>query len=309
MSADELAALLTRLGVQGVRQRGSNIQANCMYHSESRPSWGISTSPPHLHGCFACGKRGNLVTLLQHLGQSRAEAMRLADDMPAEFGLKKFGPKKHSAPTIDYTELFTRPLTRPALLYLLNRGLSKATITAARLGFDPQMQRVLFPWYLNGTLTGVTGRTISPTEKVKTLPLFGTKKGQSAYLPAGKISPEPLFVVEGEIDALKIFDAGIPNVMALGFGSGFTPVQKSLVLNSGTALVVAFTDHDPTGFTLGARIKAELAGLVTALFYDYADFNLRPDEKLDPGAIERDKLKSLCARLTATAYSLARIKY
>ena len=247
--------------------------------------------------------------LLQHLGQSRAEAMRLADDMPAEFGLKKFGPQKQSGPTIDYTELFTRPLTRPALLYLLNRGLSKATITAARLGFDPVMQRVLFPWYLNGTLTGVTGRTISPTEKVKTLPLFGTKKGQSAYLPAGKISPEPLFVVEGEIDALKIFDAGFPNVMALGFGSGFTPAQKSLVLNSGVTQVIAFTDHDPTGFTLGARIVGELAGLLPVQHYDYADFSLARDEKLDPGAMERFQLQRVCSRLTRQKFRLATIKY
>ena len=72
MESNKLYDLLVSLNLQQLRQRGNNFFACCPSgnHTDRRPSWGISLTAPHYHGCFACEYKGVLSTLLVTAGYS-----------------------------------------------------------------------------------------------------------------------------------------------------------------------------------------------------------------------------------------------
>jgi DNA primase len=230
MSPEDLHKVLVEMGLNPI-QRNNNYMCLCPAHKENSPSWGISLSEPHLHACFACGFKGTLATLLRKSGQFSEKKIRiLVGQTSSKFTAPDFELREKDFKEIDYRLLFPYPMRKVGLVYMLNRGVSGKTIKLAKLGYDHTQKRVLFPWFYEGRLIGVTGRAIH-ANPVKVLPYFGTLKGQCLYLPFGRIRPGPLVIVEGEVDALMAASCSSFNVGALGFGS-FTPDQKNLVINS-----------------------------------------------------------------------------
>jgi DNA primase len=295
MSAEELQALLENLGFQQIRTRHGNLSALCPFHTESRPSWGISTEPPHFHHCFSCGASGALSSLLQQkFSYTREEAARISgvDELDVKF--QPLEREQALLEQVDYRLLFPFldfKTYAPAYKYLRSRGLKDEVCQQAGLLFDPMHQRAIFPWRLNGLLYAVTGRSIDPLERVKTLPYFASRKGQCFYLPAGKFSAKSEFVIlcEGEIDSLRIMQAGYPNVGALGFGT----ITKEAVRRAKEHMpnlkeIVAFFDDDATGRLLAKRLETLFQGyIVSGVDYTLVrkSFAYTSEQKLDPAML------------------------
>ena len=295
MSPNDLRNLLEEMGLRHIVVRNNNIQACCPNHDERRPSWGISINEPHFHGCFSCGFKGTLYTLLLKKGVSQARAKNIAGEyQKTDFPMIERRLKEK----VIIEESFLYPYSAPegkSLQFLKKRGINERVIEQAHLLYAADKKRILFPWYYRSQLVGVTGRTILSDPSIpKTLPMFGTKKGEWLYLPLGKIySNDPLlWLVEGELDALKLICAGYLNVAALGFGF-FTAEQKNLVLNFSTRSVMLAFDDDEPGERLRRDAVSALSGKKTIYCFRYEKLrDIYPHKKLDPGELSCKDLRN-----------------
>jgi DNA primase len=302
MNQDDLTALLESYGVTGIIRRNSNLMAPCPFHDERRPSWGISLTEPHLHGCFACHARGSLLSFVM-----QKSSMSFSDAADA---LKKYGyeadPNEEggsymfsfdqpmneilsgSAEAIEETFIFPYSLSPLAKRYMTEqRGVTSKTLEKLEIVSDTKQKRVLFPWYLGDQFYGATGRLYVDREgEGKTIPYFDMKKGCLLYLPARTLprGTNRLILVEGEIDAIKVYQAGFKNVAALGFGT-FTDLQKNLSIKLGINELVCFFDNNKSGRYLTKIVakKFEKAGVVRAV--DYRKTLTARAENADPASI------------------------
>ena len=294
MDANDLHNLLIDLGISQIRQRGNNFQALCPFHDEKTPSWGISMSEPHLYGCFGCQAKGSVLSLLLRIGKwsySRAckflKIRETPDDRLSDLNAKK---TKAIVGEVDRSCLYPYALERRARRYLYRRGISLRIALEARLCYIPDIDRIVFPWYKGKRLEAVTGRTLS-TDPVeideigKLIPLFGTTKAHSIYLPARRIIPQkPLILVEGEIDALKVLQAGYLNVAALGHGL-LTKGQILAIRNSPAEEVICFLDNDDAGERIRESVVEKLTGIK---LLSHARYPKRFRSKFkDPGEMDK----------------------
>lgn len=292
MTSDELYQTLSELGLEKLRLGNGNYMACCPFHEETRPSWGISVEHPHIYGCFGCGAKGNLHTLLSALSNKSQKVIRALCAMgDADKRLATFEDYKPAQRELSEEELFPFVLAPRALFYLFKRGIPFDLAKRAGCLYDHTQDRVLFPWRINGQLVGLTGRSIKQSQ-IKTLPYFNTKKGSLLYLPFGKLEPMTLVLVEGEIDALKVVKAGWKNVAACSFGR-FTDAQALMILKAGVRDLVIFTDNDETGEFIKSLVQDKLGEHLSIYITSYDNLQLDSPEKLDPGSLTTEQIQKI----------------
>lgn len=304
MTATELFDLLKKLGIQKLRQRNQNIMGCCPAHADQKPSWGISVSPPHLHGCFSCGFRGTLRSLLLHHGWTLAAANNLLGKTEAS-GALSWGAVSAKGKLPSEEEIWPFVLEPAAIRYMLRRGISYKTLKAAGVLFHALDQRVLFPWFYNGVFHGATGRSIDPHNQVKIQAYWDLDKRSCLYIPLRKgiiQRNEPLVLTEGEIDALTVVQCGY-QAAALGKGSvsdGQLALFESLPVNF--SFILCF-DSDRVGRKLTYSVKAALAriGRINIREVSWAAFN--PSEKWDANQVGVAKLKRLLAEAKVIGFN------
>ncbi len=129
-----------------------------------------------------------------------------------------------------------KPQGKPCLDYLLSRGLSEDTIRKAKLGsidsatlkreylgrVEVDTEFIVFPWYADKLLWGVQLRDIRPDVPLQERYRKFPKSGNGLYLADSLKRKLPTFLVEGELDALSIFQAAgdIVNPVATGGKDG-----------------------------------------------------------------------------------------
>jgi DNA primase len=311
MESDALESLLSDLGIERVKRRNNNLMGCCPNHEESRPSWGISVTAPHLHGCLACGFTGSLRSLLRFqykwdreridnlLGHTEFKATDFTLETSSEEADTLSGPRPEE-------NIFPFVRTKRVISYLLKRGISLAVMRRAKVLYHHQDNRALFPWYINGDFYGATGRTLSSNpDEAKILGYFNIRKGHHLYLPLGRVLRTlPLVLVEGEIDSLAVLTAGFKNVAALSFGR-FTKQQAQFVSELNPPEVVCFFDSDSTGSRLNGEVVKRLTSLgniknISGATYDFT--RKLPDEKQDPASLSSSAIiKAIKSRKSLVA--------
>lgn len=310
MKQQELIALMHKLGLNRVIVRGDNVMACCPNpeHDDNNPSWGIHVKEPHLHGCFGCGYKGTLYTLLIDHNYSADKAAILAG---IRFGqvtdrkLPVFRPQGSSDKAHVLPEEMLYPFIDHVLLkaFLKKRGICRLVAKQIGILYDFVDNRAIFPWRLGDDLMGVTGRTLDDDNKLKVKPYYSTQKGKILFIPNAVIEPnKPLILVEGEIDAIKVFQAGYKNVCALGFGT-FTKEQLNLVLKFNPSSVILFFDADSSGAKLVRHAKQLLNSFVKLSYVTYGKF-YKAGIKLDPGMLTSEEIHYCLDETTTDLKSL-----
>ncbi len=285
MTAEALMDLLKKLGLRKLRQSGSNILALCPNHSERRPSWGIHVDVPHQHGCFSCGFRGTLETLLlTHFKWSAADVRKLdlgINLFDAGWSIDDFSQKLKA---LNESELYPFSWTPALGEYFKLRGISERVARWADVRHHVKDRRALFPWRVGRTLVAITGRALEDNP-IKIISYGGSKRDW-VYMPFGKLAPSaPVILCEGEIDALAIADAGFSNVAALGKGV-ISKNQVLLLKELGLRECILFMDDDKRGRALQEESRQMLASRM--LVHDVQWSLLVPSEaKRDPASISR----------------------
>ena len=174
--------------------------------------------------------------------------------------------------------------------YLKNRGISKETIIDFKLGFVPVNGPVHLQRFINrlifpiadpyGRYVGWTARTITDMEpkflNTQDAPIF--KKGRLLYNydKAKPIIQEKGWVVlvEGQFDALRLYQEGIKNVVASS-STAFKPAMARLISRYADRVYIAY-DGDNAGRTSTEKVEVLLASMgVSAI-------NVKLPDKEDP---------------------------
>ena len=150
--------------------------------------------------------------------------------------------------------------------YLTDRGIGERTQTAFRIGYDPDKKAATFPLLDRyGQLANIKFRSI--TDKTFWYypggqPIWGHVYGLfMLHRVHDRERARRVYIVESEIDALTLWEAGFPAV-ALG-GANMTGKQRDLLLQSPAEEYVIATDNDKAGRKIAESIRRELNGYRT----------------------------------------------
>ncbi len=134
---------------------GKSYKGLCPFHNEKTPSFFVNKEK-HLFNCFGCGEKGNAAGfLMKYKNLTYIEALKsLADryHVPLEINLTKPGTEKYTRlyeinqTALEYYQLALTHMQsgKPAMDYLINRGLDVHTIQYFEIGFAPNDMDVLY---------------------------------------------------------------------------------------------------------------------------------------------------------------------
>lgn len=178
--------------------------------------------------CHKCSKRGNLVTLKKHLGDWQATDQRQTSSLhsTSKMAVRQAFPEKNE-PTValnpdraiqGHQRLLLEPI---ALAYVTEtRGISLEAIDHFKIGFEVDQSGgkwLTIPHFVKGKLLNIKSRSLPPAGKT-----FRRVQGCPSILFNADVleSAEVIFITEGEIDAITLYDQGIKNVVGVTAGAG-----------------------------------------------------------------------------------------
>lgn len=192
----------------------------------------------------SCGKRGNLYTLQKHEGDA-PEVRALNTPVKVvdkRVGLDKFRPYEEALEKSDV-----------AKAYLTKRGLTLETAKAWHLGFKTEKGRdiLMIPYITrDGFVADVKYRALDPNAS----PKYWRKGGGDSILFGEHILPPKseqhpiLYMVEGEIDAMTLWQHGFAPVVSTTAGAAtFKPRWYDLIKDYAPERVVVCYDSDVAG--------------------------------------------------------------
>lgn len=224
--------------------------------------------------CFSCNRGGDIFALIgtmKGVGEDTPEAFtetrkELNIDLYAEYTPVKEEAKAEEAPT-DYTTFFLQAAQNiEACDYLDRRGISKETQKRFCIGYVEQWKHPKAP-----NNAPATPRVIIPTSKESYLARDTREDAEAQYKKqkAGKIhifnlmalkTGKPCFVVEGEIDALSIIEAGA-DAIGLGSTANVKTLLDHLKTEPTEAPLILCFDNDSAGAKAQAELSAGLKDL------------------------------------------------
>lgn len=226
-------------------------------HEDRNPSMSYDSKRQICH-CFSCQKNYDLFDLigmdysLPEFPAQYAKALELFPGngtAPAQAYQSEQKPKQPK----DYSEYLKRCALQfdgsPAEQYLRSRGISPETAVHFTIGYDPafrsstgeEWQAVIIPTGHN--MKSFTARNISETGKRY------ENRGTAALFNPRAIRDKvksPLFITEGEIDALSIAEAGA-DAVGLGSASNVSKLTEKLKEVYPERLLILALDNDEAG--------------------------------------------------------------
>ena len=172
--------------------------------------------------------------------------------------------------------------------YFYSRGINQQSIVDFDLGYSQNMGMVTVPVHSpDGMPIGIVGRSIegksfkNSTNLPKSKTMFNVHR-------AKKIG-DHVIVVESSFDAIRIHQAGFPNVVAtLG---GFLSKEQHHILNRYFNRITIMTDTDLAGRELGLSIANKLR-MKDVLWASYEYGKIYPHEAKDAGDMTDEEIKA-----------------
>ena len=234
-------------------KNGSEWQCLCPYHDDSNPSFSINTNAG-VFLCFACGAKGNMNDLASHLGVA---GLKIIKDEQAEIErlqnlLHDFKETEVITPNYypeSYLSRFNHELD-----YWDKRGLSKEVQDLFDLGYDPIRHHAVIPLRdAVGRIVGIILRQLEDNAMPRYL--YPRKFKISEHLFGAHLAKDynRIAIVEGSLDCIACWDAGIPAVALLG--SRLSSGQENILNKMNPDFIVVMTDRDEAGRTEANRLK------------------------------------------------------
>jgi hypothetical protein len=267
---DGILALAGMLG-SPISERRGNILISCPHApsthkrgTDANPAFSIKIDDENQSPClcFGCGASGLLLQVFTEAQESigglqdavafiaendrggldgaLARARRARTGVPERIrgrGDDTFDPERYVA-----------SCSRWVPQYAVERGLLKRDIDAWRIGFDPDIERAVFPvWDEHGRVVGAGRRTIHPNVEPRYLDTPGLPKDSVFYGEHRIDSTQPMVhLVEGYLDTIFAARA-LPNVLGLmGVNTGIGPVRLAKLRRWARSVTLIF-DGDQAG--------------------------------------------------------------
>jgi DNA primase len=258
-----LGPLLARYQVQLRRSGPDQYRGCCPIHGgDGRDAFHANLRKNVFH-CFACGAGGGVLDFVAAIDRCsvREAALKLFSETAA------FGEAASTRQLVTEKRRPLSPLgftlrgidsTHP---YLATRAIASATAEQFGIGFytGPGIfgGRLVIPIHNErGELVGYCGRAVDRSQPRYRFP-FGFPKSELVFnLHRAAAAGHAAVVVEGFFDCLKLYQAGVPTVVAL-MGATLYPPQLDALLRHFRNLVLMF-DGDLAGRRATASIAAQL---------------------------------------------------
>jgi len=307
-----IKSVLKEIGLDISGETSNDFLCYCPFHSNRHTS---SFSVSKEYGAFicfnpACGESGTLIELIKRvLNKNDFQAMRLVfskqeealdnfEEIMAEMFKDK--PDFVEFPQSKINELSTSlTLNKVARDYLVSRGINELSMSHFELGYSENQNMVTVPVHtLDGLPIGLVGRSIegksfkNSTNLPKSKTLFNIHR-------AKKIG-DHVIIVESSFDAIRVHQAGFPNVVAtLG---GFLSTDQHNLLNRHFNKITIMTDNDLAGRELGSGIAYKLKNK-DILWSSFEYGKIYPHDAKDAGDMTDEEIK------TCVKNSVSNIEY
>ena len=298
---NHIKSIVKALGLDIVAEPGNEVMFYCPFHSNRHTASCCINKDSGAWLCFnpSCGESGTLVELVRRvLHKNDFEAIRFIatqeteilnnfDELVAGMFEDKPDFEEFSQETINrlHTDLSS---SQNAKDYLISRGINEESMNHFFLGYSNSMGMVVTPVHSpDGTPIGIVGRSIegksfkNSTNLPKSKTLFNVHR-------AKKIGNH-VIIVESNFDAIRIHQAGFPNVVAtLG---GFLSTEQHNLLNRYFNKVTIMTDADLAGRELGLSIANRLKNK-DLLWASYEYGKIYPHDAKDAGDMTDEEIKA-----------------
>lgn len=296
-----IKSILKSLGLEIVGETGNDFLCYCPFHSNRHTSSFSVSREKGAFICFnpSCGESGTLQELVKRvMNKTEFEAMRFIaskeseslenfDELLAEVMQDRPIFEEFSQETLDrlHADLSGNKNARD---YLESRGINKDSMDHFWLGYSPAMNMVTTPVHSpDGTPIGLVGRSIegksfkNSTNLPKSKTLFNIHR-------AKKIG-DHVIIVESNFDAIRVHQAGFPNVVAtLG---GFLSAEQQHLLNRHFNKITIMTDADQAGRELGRSIASKLK-FKDLLWSSHEYGKIYPHDAKDAGDMTDEEIKN-----------------
>lgn len=248
-----------RTHLQIVNVTGNEAMVRCIFHDDSNASMQFNIEKG-LFICFGCKTTGTVKKIQQELGLRVIEDNIDIQSIRAKLKeLKK--PKPLDLPVLPESHLLKYNFPTK---YWAGRGFDKSTIDAFDLGVDHMGDFATIPIRnMNGELLGVIKRYLGEDAELKYKYPKGFKRSLhmfASWMVEQDDEAHTVALVEGSVDAIKIWQAGFP-AMAI-YGSSISASQIRILRRLGVRKVILFFDNDKAGYqammcALGVKLHNE----------------------------------------------------
>lgn len=253
----QIENILNRLGIEVIQETYNDFLVFCPFHGNRHtPSFTVSRT----HGAYhcqnaACAESGSLINLVRRIHKgTEFEVLRIIDkakegapaDVAQQVGdilARSEDLPLFSQETLDntYKELWT-PSGAKALDYLHDRHFEDSTLHHFKIGYSSFRNMVVVPMHdYQGRPVGLIGRTPSKTDKTFKNSI-GLPTSRTLWNLHRARAHETVIVVEASFDAMRVHQAGYPNVVAC-LGGSFNDTHAAL-LDRYFDTVIIMTDFD-----------------------------------------------------------------
>lgn len=298
---NHIKSVIKSLGLDIVAEPGNEVMFYCPFHSNRHTASCCINKSSGVWLCFnpSCGESGTLIELVRRvLRKNDFEAMRFIaaeetsilnnfDEVMAGIFEDKPDFEEFPQETLDklYNDLKEN---KDGQSYLNSRGINTSSIDYFKLGYSSNMNMVITPVHSpDGTPIGLVGRSIegkafkNSTNLPKSKTLFNVHRA--------KRIGNHVIIVESNFDAIRIHQAGFPNVVAvLG---GMLSTEQHKLLNRYFNKITIMTDSDLAGRELGLSIANRLKNK-DLLWGSYEYGKIYPHDAKDAGDMTDEEIKA-----------------
>ena len=300
-SPAHIKSILKSIGLDIVGETSNDYLCYCPFHSNRHTSSFSVSREKGAFICFnpSCGEAGTLLELIKRvMHKNDFEAMRFIssketeslenfDEMLAEAMEDKPMFEEFNKDTLDKLSE-DRHDSIEACNYFISRGINNDSMDYFELGYSKNMSMVTVPVHSpDGMPIGIVGRSIegksfkNSTNLPKSKTMFNVHR-------AKKIG-DHVIVVESSFDAIRIHQAGFPNVVAtLG---GFLSKEQHHILNRYFNKITIMTDADLAGRELGLSIANKLR-MKDVLWASHEYGKIYPHDAKDAGDMTDEEIKA-----------------
>jgi len=295
-----IKSVLKEIGLNIVGETGNDFLCYCPFHSNRHTSSFSVSQTSGAFICFnpACGETGTLIDLIKRtmhkndfqslrlIAAKETEALNNFDEIMEDVLSEKPVFEEFSSDVLTSLHNGLGQSTK-AKQYLNSRGINLASMSYFSMGYSENMNMVTTPVHSpDGIAIGIVGRSIegktfkNSTSLPKSKTLFNIHR-------AKKIG-EQVIVCESNFDAIRIHQAGFPNVVAtLG---GFLSNEQHSLLNRHFNKIIIMTDADEAGRELGRSISNKLRNKdISWASYGYKE--IYPNKAKDAGDLTEEEIK------------------
>jgi DNA primase len=300
-SPAHIKSIVKEIGLTIVGETSNDFLCYCPFHSNRHTSSFSVSREKGAYICFnpACGESGTLIDLvkrtmqkndfeaLRFISAKETEVLENFDELLAEAMEEKPVFEEFSTETLErlHSDLANN---KDARVYLESRGITVESMKHFNLGYSGSMNMVITPVHSpDGISIGIVGRSIegksfkNSTNLPKSKTLFNIHRA--------KRIGDHVIVVESNFDAIRVHQAGFPNVVAtLG---GFLSTEQQHLLNRHFNRITIMTDSDIAGRELGKSISSKLR-MKDILWASYEYGKIYPHDAKDAGDMTDEEIKS-----------------